>query len=116
MNTPKILKDKKTGRVVEEQIRIANGIMPRIKVNSYTCTEFISAMQNARYPQRKEGTQSTTENTKPIHDWTSHFRTSFEYLALFLTELEAQGIRKAPISRVKEIGDPITGELRRINI
>jgi hypothetical protein len=49
---------------------------------------FTSAMQNARYPDRNETSQSTSENKKPVHDASSHFRTSFEYLINFIIEQE----------------------------
>ena len=44
-------------------------------------TSFIDAIENARYPDRGENSQATTANDKPIHDWTSHFRTALEYYA-----------------------------------
>jgi len=43
---------------------------------------FIECMRNARVPERTPGSQSTTENTKPVHDWTSHLRSSAEYFAV----------------------------------
>lgn len=42
---------------------------------------FISALRSARYPARPELSQATTAVAKPIHDWTSHFRTALEYFA-----------------------------------
>ena len=68
--------------------------MGRVEVNVDTENtkslnwEFLSAMQNARYPERNETSQSTGENYKPVHDQTSHFRTSFEYLVNFIVEQE----------------------------
>jgi len=44
--------------------------------------DFIDALENARLPQRKEDSQATTPNNKPIHDWTSHYRTALEYFAV----------------------------------
>jgi len=43
---------------------------------------WIEAMQEARFPQRPEGSQATTEISKPIHNWTSHPRTATEYFAV----------------------------------
>jgi len=40
------------------------------------------AVQSSRFPTRKEGSQSTTEVTKPVHDWTSHYRTTLEFMAV----------------------------------
>lgn len=45
-------------------------------------TEFIDAIENARYPERSESSQSTSPIVKPIHDWTSHYRTALEYFAV----------------------------------
>lgn len=44
--------------------------------------EFIEAIQGSRYPQRSESSQATGPITKPVHDWTSHFRTALEYFAV----------------------------------
>lgn len=47
-----------------------------------TGNEFlIESVISAKYPQRNEGSQSTTPITKPVHDDTSHFRTALEYYA-----------------------------------
>lgn len=51
----------------------------RLQVNEKRCEYFIDCIRNARYPERSETSQSTTEGLNPIHDWTSHFRTSLEY-------------------------------------
>jgi hypothetical protein len=68
------------------------------------CTDFISAIQNARYPEVKEGASVTTARTKPIHDWTSHFRTSLEYFMLFVTEQDEK-LMKQKIKRVHVINE-----------
>lgn len=68
--------------------------MGRIEVNVDTEDSkslnwgLVASMQNARYPERNEMSQSTSENIKPVHDQTSHFRTSFEYLVNFIVEAE----------------------------
>lgn len=41
---------------------------------------------NARYPERSETSQSTSVQSKPIHDWTSHFRTALEYFFQYTKE------------------------------
>lgn len=51
-------------------------------VNLPACNLLDDSMSNARYPERREGSQATSEITKPIHDWTSHFRTAVEYGAV----------------------------------
>lgn len=44
--------------------------------------QFIDAIENSRFPTRSETSQSTSPITKPIHDYTSHFRTALEYFAV----------------------------------
>ena len=54
-----------------------------VDVNDTPGTQlWLEAMQEARFPQRKEGAQSTSEIIKPIHDWTSHPRSATEYFAV----------------------------------
>ena len=68
--------------------------MQRIQVNVDTENAnsinwyFVSCIQNARYPERSDTNQSTGMNIKPIHDQTSHFRTSLEYLINYIVEQE----------------------------
>lgn len=106
--TPKVVRNQ--GSPIEEQIRITQINLNRIQVNE-ECTDFISAIQNARYPEVKEGAVVTTARTKPIHDWTSHFRTALEYMMLFITEQDEK-LTKQKIKRVHIINefDKITGE------
>jgi len=59
----------------------------RLRVHE-RCEEFLSAIQNARYPEVAETTTRTTAADKPIHDWTSHFRTALEYGMAYLLENE----------------------------
>jgi len=51
----------------------------RLEINEMRNEKFISAMRNAKYPKKREGSQSTNEPIKPVHDWTSHFRSAYEY-------------------------------------
>ncbi len=53
----------------------------RLDVDENACEPVLSALRNAKYPKRSENSQSVTEPLKPVHDWTSHFRTSVEYYA-----------------------------------
>jgi hypothetical protein len=54
-----------------------------IEINANPRTDyFYEAIKSARYPQREETSQATTPIEKPIHDWTSHARTSMEYFFL----------------------------------
>jgi hypothetical protein len=47
---------------------------------------WIECIDNARYPERLETSQATTAINLPIHDWTSHHRTSTEYYAVNFQE------------------------------
>ena len=61
------------------KIMLRNGV----DVNDTVGTQlWLEAMQEARFPQRPENSQGTTEVTKPIHDWTSHPRSATEYFAV----------------------------------
>jgi hypothetical protein len=51
----------------------------RLEINEARNEKFISAMRNAKYPKKREGSQATSEPLKPVHDWTSHFRSAYEY-------------------------------------
>ncbi len=54
-----------------------------IEVNDTPGTAmWIEAIDNARYPQRQDTSQATSEIVLPIHDWTSHPRTATEYYAV----------------------------------
>ena len=78
LNTPK-------ERSLEKRIMKTKGEIYKIRYNN-NCLEFASAIQNARYPERTEASTSTAPNYKPIHDWTSHYRTALEYLINYLLE------------------------------
>lgn len=68
-----------------EQILTTRTNIYRIRYND-NCLDFASAIMNARYPERSETSQSTSVQNKPIHDWTSHFRTALEYFFQFTKE------------------------------
>ena len=72
-------------------------------VNTPACNLLDDSMGNARFPERREGSQATTEITKPIHDWTSHFRTSLEYMAV--NEPRNLAARPEPPQRIRQSGD-----------
>jgi hypothetical protein len=63
---------------------IRNGI----QINKNKRTDgFSAAMEQASYPQVTSDGQKTVRSEKPKHDWTSHYRSAFEYLSLGLEEL-----------------------------
>ena len=78
LNTPK-------EKSLEQRIMKTKGEIYKVRYSDY-CLEFASAMMNAKYPERSDNSTSTAPNYKPIHDWTSHYRTAFEYLINYLLE------------------------------
>ncbi len=51
----------------------------RLEINEERNEVFISAMRNAKFPKRRENSQAVNEPVKPVHDWTSHLRSAYEY-------------------------------------
>lgn len=64
---------------IEERIREVSLEMGNIHVNK-DLYEFITAIEQSRYPQKPDNSQATTWGTKPVHNEFSHFRTALEYL------------------------------------
>ena len=64
---------------IEERIRQVTLEMGNIHVDK-DLNEFITAIEQSRYPQRPDNSQATTWGTKPVHNEFSHFRTALEYL------------------------------------
>jgi hypothetical protein len=48
----------------------------------YECVAVDEALKNSRFPDRNPNSQSTTAPSRPVHDWTSHFRTAVEFMAV----------------------------------
>lgn len=69
----------------EDHILLTRTNIYRIDWND-NCIDFASAIMNARYPERKEWANVTSEQTKPLHDRTSHYRTALEYLVMYIIE------------------------------
>lgn len=67
----------------------------RIRYND-NCLDFASAISNARYPERKENSNATTEISSPVHNRTSHFRTALEYFVVYMLENNNWLDRKKP--------------------
>lgn len=84
--------DRKKG--IQERIRVVTINLHRLQVNANPEDakslnwDFVSAIQQAHYPTRNEMSQSTSTNYTPVHDASSHFRTSFEYLINSIIESE----------------------------
>lgn len=57
----------------------------QVHKNTHT-EEFSTAMENAAYPTPTVEGEKTVRSVKPKHDWTSHYRSSFEYMSLGISE------------------------------
>ena len=62
----------------------AKRMLPKLVVNDTPRTKWwLECMKNARYPKRDADTsQAVNEVSKPVHDWTSHHRTQFEFFCV----------------------------------
>lgn len=70
-------KDFKTRRT-ESKLLIPNLVIHKSERNEYLDL----CMLNAAYPKSTSGGEEQVNSVKPKHDWTSHFRSSFEYFAV----------------------------------
>lgn len=52
------------------------------EVNMDGAYEAFNAISQSKYPERREGSQSTSSPNAPVHDWTSHYRSAAEYHAV----------------------------------
>lgn len=68
-----------------EQIQKTRSNIMKYKIDEKN-VDFASAIMNAKYPDIKEWTNSTSEKKLPVHNWTSHYRTALEYLTTYLLE------------------------------
>lgn len=105
LNTPKII-DKKA------QIMQTRANLYRIRYNE-NCIDFASAIMNARYPEVKEWSSRTTAPDKPIHDWTSHFRTALEYGVWYLLDHTIK--KKEHLQDNRMVRDYVTWTLKVAN-
>lgn len=97
-------------RSKQEQILKTRTNMYRFRYNE-NCLEMATAILNARYPERKESSQSTKPFELPIHDWTSHYRTALEYFVTYMEENKPAKRRK--LWDYEEKRDMVTGEIIR---
>ena len=93
----------------QEQIRNTSKMLYKFRYND-NCLDMATAILNARYPERKDTSQSTQAIVLPIHDWTSHYRTALEYFVTYMLE-------NKPAKPSHQVGDyevrrnMVTGEL-----
>lgn len=105
LNLPKII-DKKA------QIMQTRANIYRIRYNE-NCTDFAFAIMNAKYPEVKEWSSRTTQPDKPIHDQTSHFRTSLEYGVWYLLDHTIK--KREHLQDERPIRDYLTWKLKFAN-
>ena len=72
--------------------------------------DFASAIMNAKYPERKENSNSTSENRKPVHNRTSHYRTALEYGITYMLENQIE-VKKRVLEDKRPIRNKITWQL-----
>lgn len=89
---------------IESRINATKLLMRRLKVDK-DLVEFIDAIQNARYPTKSDLNQGTTGNEKPIHDWTSHFRTALEFYAV--NENLRRGIAEKAVQSMRRVTNSV---------
>ena len=63
---------------------------------------FNLCMINAAYPKVKQHGVEEVRSIKPLHNWTSHYRSAAEYMALGLSELKM--VRRDPVDKIKPRG------------
>ncbi len=94
----------------EEQIMKTRKNIYKIRYNN-NCLDFASSLMNARYPERKENSNNTSSFTKPVHDWTSHFRTALEYFVTYFEENPLAKAKKQVVKDTRPIRDKRTWRL-----
>lgn len=108
LNVPNTKDNPKTTQIMKTRSNIH-----RLRVNE-RCMDFISAIQNAKYPDVAEWTSRIWPVDMPIHDWTSHYRTALEYMTIYLLDnfIETQKTEKDDTRIMREVRDAITWELK----
>jgi hypothetical protein len=76
-------------------------IMDGIELNDMgpRTTYFNMCMAQAAYPRIRKDGQFETKSVLPVHNWTSHYRSAFEYLALGIGE--GSNKRQKPFDKIK---------------
>jgi len=77
-------------------------LMRGLEMNRNEDTEYFQmCMENASYPKVKVEGEDELRTQKPKHDWTSHYRSAFEYLSLGLETFRNKTSR--PRDKIKPI-------------
>jgi len=70
-----------------ERWQATSMLIRNLEVNLPDCASLDEAIAAARFPERPADHRSTNEISLPVHDWTAHFRSALEYLAVNLPKL-----------------------------
>jgi hypothetical protein len=109
LNTPNTRDNPKTTQIIK-----TNSNIHRIRVNE-RCMDFISSIQNAKYPEVKEWAIQRRPSNEPIHDWTSHYRTALEYFTIYMLDNFVETQKKAEPERIiTEVKDAVTWEIKYV--
>lgn len=93
---------------LQEQIRVAHKVMPRVFVAKKPETErFIDVLNNYKYPDAKRETAINQSNEVPLHDQYSHGARAFEYYCWQINKQPTREIKP----KVMKHYDPVTGRL-----
>jgi hypothetical protein len=101
---------KKEARTFKGRKEAAMEYLPRtVFAGTPGAIKVLTALQSARY--KVEDGKSVTEQSEPMHDWTSHFRTAYEYLCVHLKmrrDLAVRGTSRSAtrLSRYQPIAGP----------
>ncbi len=57
-------------------------VLLHMDIDEEMCADFVDAIRNSKFPEKPEGHQDTSTNSKPVHDEYSHYRTALEYFAV----------------------------------
>ncbi len=75
-------------------------LMQGVELHKNPRSEYFNhCITQAAYPRIRRDGQHEIKNVQPMHNWTSHFRSSLEYLALGLTDYNQR--REKPFDKIK---------------
>lgn len=90
------------------KMRIRNGV----EVNKNDDTDYMSmCVEQASYPKRRVQGEEEVRTLKPLHDWTSHYRSALEYLCLGLEDVKVNRVKV--VDKFKSNGRTFNPYVRR---
>jgi hypothetical protein len=66
----------------ETRHHAAQMLLTRLDVDQVNCSLWLEAMRDAKFAQKGEGVLEASVASEPVHDWTSHGRTAWEFFAV----------------------------------